>query len=323
MQSLAEPTSAVASGTLRLAGSAAVRAPRQLIDESITPVWEANHVWLIFVLVIFWTGFPDELRGRYDGCRPAALVGFARNRLARGGFRLPQGGGDAEVAEALRCRLCFVLPDHAVLHGHRHRCRRGGKDRRLTPDRTSLSVWTQPISLLVGVLFVFVCAYLAAVYLITEASRRPDHLLEQYFTRRAEITGVVSGVLSLATLLEVRRSDLPLYNGLTGPAIAFLAVAGISGVIVLLLLITRRFRGLRVMSALGVAAVIWGWGVAQYPELLPGSRLTLNDGSAPHETLVSIVVVFVAAVILVGPAFLFLFSLQGRGMLKSESAVGH
>ena len=34
------------------------RAPRQLIDESITPVWEANHVWLVFDLVIFWTAFP-------------------------------------------------------------------------------------------------------------------------------------------------------------------------------------------------------------------------------------------------------------------------
>src|SRR3954452_3169594 len=32
--------------------------PRALIQRSLTPVWEANHVWLIFILVVLWTAFP-------------------------------------------------------------------------------------------------------------------------------------------------------------------------------------------------------------------------------------------------------------------------
>jgi cytochrome d ubiquinol oxidase subunit II len=187
---------------------------------------------------------------------------------------------------------------------------------RLDATHTSVSVWTGPTSLLIGVLFVAVCAYLAAVYLITEAVRRSNRTLEKYFTHRAEIAGIVAGVLSLVTLLEVRRSDTLLYHGLIGRALVLVVVAGVSGVVVLLLLITGRRHGLRVVSALGAVAVVWGWAVAQYPRLLPGTGLTLANGSSPHATLVSIVVLFVLAVVLVGPSFVFLYSLQSRRLLE-------
>jgi cytochrome d ubiquinol oxidase subunit II len=67
-----------------------------------------------------------------------------------------------------------------------------------------------------------------------------------------------------------------------------------------------------------VAAVVWGWGVAQYPVLLPGTGLTITSGAAPHSILVTVVVVFVAAVLLVGPSFLLLFSLHGRQLLGAD-----
>ena len=78
--------------------------------------------------------------------------------------------------------------------------------------------------------------------------------------------------------------------------------------------------GVRVIAALGVAAVIWGWGVAQYPVLLPGTTVTLTNAGAPHTTLVAIIWLFVAAVVLVGAAFALLFYLQGRSLLQSEDA---
>jgi cytochrome bd ubiquinol oxidase subunit II len=65
--------------------------------------------------------------------------------------------------------------------------------------------------------------------------------------------------------------------------------------------------------------VVWGWGVAQYPALLPGTGLTLTSGAAPHSILVTVIVVFVAAALLVGPSFLLLFSLHGRQLLEGES----
>jgi len=70
---------------------------------------------------------------------------------------------------------------------------------------------------------------------------------------------------------------------------------------------------------LGVGAVVWGWGVGQYPTLLPGTGLTLLNGSAPHATLIVLVGVSVAAVLLVGPGVLLLFRLHGRQLLQSDT----
>jgi cytochrome d ubiquinol oxidase subunit II len=290
-------------------------APRQLIDESITPVWEANHVWLIFVLVIFWTAFPTAF---------AAVMTAAALPLWLAAFGIVlRGAGFAfrREVETLRWRRLFgaafalsslVTP---FFMGTVIGAVATGKVA-LDATHTTLSTWTGTTSLLIGALFVAVCAYLAAVYLITEATRRSNHALESYFTRRAELAGVVTGVLSLVTLLEVRHSDSLLYHGLTHRALALVIVAALSGVAVLLMLITRRRRGVRVVSALGAVTVVWGWAVAQYPRLLPGTHLTLANGSAPHETLVTIVVFFILAVVLVGPSFIFLYSLQGRRLLE-------
>jgi len=186
------------------------------------------------------------------------------------------------------------------------------------PAHTDLAVWTGPTSLLIGALFVAVCAYLAAVFLTQEASRRGDHRLRRYFARRAAISGAISGALSLATLLEVRSSNPALYHGLTSRALPLVIVAAGCGLAVVALLATGRSRGLRALSVLGVTAVVFGWGVAQYPALLPGTGLTLASGSAPHPILVTVVVVFVAAVALVIPSFLLLFSLHGRQLLEAE-----
>ena len=163
------------------------------------------------------------------------------------------------------------------------------------PAHTDLAVWTGPTSLLIGALFVAVCAYLAAVFLTREASRREDHRLRRYFALRAAIAAAVSGVLSLVTLLEIRSSNPALYHGLTHRALPLVIVAAACGLAVLALLATGRAQGLRTLSVLGVAAVVWGWGVAQSPVLLPGTGLTLTSASAPHSVLVTIVVIFVAA----------------------------
>ncbi len=97
--------------------------------------------------------------------------------------------------------------------------------------------------------------------------------------------------------------------GLCGLAVlAFLTAAWRNGVWVI---------GVRVIAALGVAAVVWGWGVAQYPVLLPGTPVTLTSAGAPHATLVAIIWLSVAAVLLVVPSFALLFTLQGRQVLRA------
>jgi cytochrome bd ubiquinol oxidase subunit II len=297
------------------------RAPRQLIDDTITPVWEANHVWLIFILVIFWTAFPPAF---------AAVMTAAALPLWLAAFGIVlRGAGFAfrKEVESLHWQRLFgaafafsslIVPFFmgtvigAIASGRVP----------ANPAHTDPAVWTGPTSLLIGALFVAVCAYLAAVYLTREASRRGDHRLRRYFALRAAIAGVISGALSLATLLEIRSSNPALFHGLTHRALPLVILAAGCGLAVVMLLATGRSQGLRALSVLGVAAVVFGWGVAQYPVLLPGTGLTLTTASAPHSVLVTLVVVFIAAVLLVVPSFLLLFSMHSRQLLEAEQHAG-
>jgi cytochrome bd-type quinol oxidase subunit 2 len=299
------------------------RAPRRLIEESITPVWEANHVWLVFALVIFWTGFPVAFSAVMNTCAlPLWLavfgvvlrgVGFAFRKEVSG-RGLQRAFGAMFAFSSLLTPFFMGTVIGAIAAG------------RVPADAThaNLMAWTQTTSLLIGFLFVSASAYLAAVYLIEEAVRRNDDRLRSYFTLRAIAAGAVTGALSLATLFELHTSNQALYNRLTGRALAFVVLAGVIGLAVLALLLSGRavlFRGRaaapRVLSALGVILVVWGWGVAQYPTLLPGTGVTLSNAGAPNSTLVALVVLFVLFVVVVGPAFVLLFSLQGRQALGS------
>ena len=191
-------------------------------------------------------------------------------------------------------------------------------------SHASLAAWTSATSLLIGFVFTGACGYLAAVYLVGEAARRGDGRLRAYFTRRAQAAGIVTGALSLATLAELHSSNAVLFSRLTGRALPLVIIAGVCGIAVVALLTTGLTVGLRsgvrVIAALGVAAVIWGWGVAQYPVLLPGTNVTLSNAGAPDSTQTAIVVLFAAAVVIVGPSFALLFSLHGRRLLYADDA---
>jgi cytochrome d ubiquinol oxidase subunit II len=294
------------------------RGPRQLIDDTITPVWEANHVWLIFVLVIFWTAFPAA----FAAVMTAAALPLW---LAASGIVL-RGAGFAfrKEVETLRWQrlfgACFAFSSLIVpffLGTVIGAIATGRIPAGLA--RTSLAVWTGPTSLLTGALFVAVCGYLAAVFLTREASRRGDQRLRRYFAVRAAAAGAVSGALALATLIEIHSASPALFRGLTHRGLALVIISAACGLAVIASLATGRSQALRPLSVLGVAAVVWGWGAAQYPALLPGTGLTLTSGSAPHSILVTVVVIFVVAALLVGPSFLLLYSLHGRQLLEGEN----
>ncbi len=293
------------------------RAPRRLIEESITPVWEANHVWLVFDLVIFWTAFPQAFAAVMTvAALPLwlALAGIVLRgagvafRKEVDGLRMQRTFGATFAFSSLLTPFFMGTVIGAIATGQ------------IPADAShaSLPAWTSATSLLTGFVFVGACGYLAAVYLVGEAARRGDRRLQAYFTRRAQAAGIVTGALSLATLAELHSSNAALFSRLTGRALPLVILAGLCGLAVLVLLTVGRLRGVRVIAALGVAAVIWGWGVAQYPVLLPGTAVTLSNAGAPHTTLVAIVVLSVVAVLIIGPSFALLFSLQGRRLLYSD-----
>jgi cytochrome d ubiquinol oxidase subunit II len=295
------------------------QAPRRLIDESITPVWEGNHVWLVFDLVIFWTGFPLAFAAVMTVTALPLWLALAGIVLRGAGFAFRHEAQGLRMQRALGATFAFsslltpffmgtvigAIATGQVPAGATH---------------ASLAAWTSATSLLTGFVFTGACGYLAAVYLVGEAARSGDGRLQVYFARRAQAAGIVTGALSLATLAELHSSNPALFNRLDGRALPLVIVAGLCGLAVVALLAAGRRGGIRVIAALGVAAVIWGWGVAQYPVLLPGTNVTLSNAGAPNTTLAAIVVVFIAAVVLVGPSFALLFWLHGRRLLQADEA---
>jgi len=306
-----------------LAGTTARgRAPRGLIEESITPVWEANHVWLVFDLVIFWTAFPHAFAAVMTTLALPLWLAVGGIVLRGAGFafrkeitRLSQQRA-AGAAFAFSSLLTPFFMGTVV----------GAIAAAAVPanaSHASLAAWTSPAALLTGFLFVAACGYLAAVYLVVEAARRGDQNMQAYFTRRAQAAAIVAGALSLAALFELQHPDLAFFNRLTGRALPLVVLAGACGLAVLALLTVGRTKGTRVIAALGIAAVIWGWGVAQYPVLLPGTTVTLTNAGATRATFVALVVVAVAAVLLVIPSFVLLFTLQGHRVLGESDQGTH
>ena len=299
------------------------RAPRALIDESITPVWEANHVWLVFDLVIFWTAFPHAFAAVMTVLALPLWLAVAGIVLRGAGFafrkeitqvRWQRVAGAAFAVSSLVTPFFMGTVIGAIAAGAVP----------ANASHASLTAWTSPTALLAGFLFVAACGYLAAVYLVGEAERRADQPMRSYFTRRAQAAALLAGALSLAALAALHTANPPLYARLTGRALPLVIAAGACGLAVLALLAVGprgrlrpgRWAGLiRVVAALGVAAVVWGWGVAQYPVLLPGTTVTLSNAGAPDSTLVAIVVLSIIAALLIGPPFALLYTLQGRRLL--------
>jgi cytochrome bd ubiquinol oxidase subunit II len=296
------------------------REPRALIDESITPVWEANHVWLVFDLVIFWTAFPEAFAAVMTTCALPLWLAVAGIVLRGAGFAfrkeisrpsLQRAAGAAFAFSSLVTPFFMGTVIGAVATGAVP----------ASPSHASQQAWTSPTALLAGFLFVAACGYLAAVYLVGEAARRADGRMQAYFTRRAQAAAIVSGTLSLATLAALHGSNPALYARLTGRALPLVILAGACGLAVLALLTAGRPAGTRAIAALGVAAVVWGWGVAQYPVLLPGTTVTLANAGAPQATLVALVIWTVVVVLLIGPSFALLYTLQGRRLLHADQAL--
>ncbi len=156
--------------------------------------------------------------------------------------------------------------------------------------------WVNPVSLLIGVLFIAAGAYLAAVFLASDARRFGDPDLESYFATRALCAAVAAGIVAVAGIFVLHEDARYIYDGLVSEGLPLVIASGVCGAAALLLLWRDARRGVRVLAVGAVVAVIWGWGAAQYPYLLP-QKLTVADGAASSETLTALLVVFGVAVV--------------------------
>ncbi|GAB3787556.1 cytochrome d ubiquinol oxidase subunit II [Nocardioides ungokensis] len=293
------------------------RRPRELIEHSLGPVWEANHVWLIFVFVVTWTAFSEAyasimltlfvpltiaalgivLRGASFAFRKS-VVSLRNRRLF----------GAAFAASSVLVPYCMGAVAGGIASG---RVPAGGT------AGDPVDSWINPTSVVTGVLAVTSVAYLAAVYLVWEARRDDDAEMADYFRRRAVVSAVAVAVVG-AVGMVVLHSDAPyVFDGMTGRALPVVIVGVAFGLGALVLLARDASRAARVLAVLAQAGIVLAWGVAQWPYLLPES-LSVSAAAAPSGTLRVLIVNVVLAVLIVLPAFVLLYVLAQRRLLPEE-----
>ena len=289
---------------------------RHQIDKSIGPVWEANHVWLIYVLVFLWTAFPKPFAAMITTLFVPWLfvalgivlrgAGFAFRKFAE---TLGQARfyGAAFAASSLITPFFLGMIAGAIASG------------RVSLDHGGLiTSWTGPTSWVGGVLAVLTCSFLAATFLAADSHRGGDHELARYCGRRALVSGLASGAVAMIAILPIEADAKTLADGLQGKAAPFVIISAVAGLFALWRLRTERYARARVGAVIAVAAVVVGWGVAQYPDLLV-DHATIADSAGARSTLFGLLIVFAIAAVTAVPAMIWLFVLVNRSEWASDT----
>jgi cytochrome bd ubiquinol oxidase subunit II len=280
--------------------------------EAMAPVWEANHVWLIFVLTVTWTAYPAVF-GAIASTLAVPFFLAAIGIILRGAaYALRSGSGSVRerrrIDRAFACASLLTPFALGTMVG-------AVAARRVPPGNAAgklFSSWLNPTSVTIGVLAVAACAYMAAVFMAADADRAGERWLVDALRRRAFVAGAVAGTLAAVGLVVLHADAHPLYERMlhreafVGPAVSALA-----GLATLALVYARRFEPARYAASVAVAAVIGGWGYAQYPSLLPG--LTVAQAAASHDVLVALVVAVLAGALVLFPSLALLFGLHLKG----------
>ena len=239
MPSSAAPTSEPDCGACSRRGERG-RRPRELIDWAIGPVWEANHVWLIFALVVLWTGFPSAFEAVFSTLFiPLSLAalgivlrgsGFAFHRTARRARGRAARGACSSALSSVLTPFFMGTVVGAVA---------GGRVPVGNAAGDSVTSWVNPLSLVIGALFVATGAYLSAVFLVSDSRRAGAPDLEQYFATRALVAAVVTGALAAAGLVVLHSHARFVFDGLKGDALPLVILSALCGIAVLVLLAAR------------------------------------------------------------------------------------
>ncbi|HSU03237.1 MAG TPA: cytochrome d ubiquinol oxidase subunit II [Nocardioides sp.] len=300
---------------LTAGGSARGAELRTLVDHSIGPVWEANHVWLVYVLVMWWTGFPEAFAAAMSTLILPMLLALLGIVLRGASFAFRKYA--ATLAQARLFGAVFAVS--SVLTPFFLGAVAGGIASGRVPAEGRGDLWTSwlnPTSVLGGTIAVGTCAFLAGTFLCADALRSGQQRLAEDLRRRTLVVGVLTGAVVLAALVPLQRDAPTLADGLQGRAAPLVVVSALAGVATLALLGTRRYALARVAALAAVAAVVSGWGVGQYPWLLV-DELTIADAAGARATLQALLVAVGLAAVIVLPALGYLYRLT-----QSESWSG-
>jgi cytochrome d ubiquinol oxidase subunit II len=289
-----------------------------MIQRSMSPVWEANHVWLIFLLVVLWTAFPVFF-GSIMSTLYVPLFGAALGIIFRGTAFAVRGQAatinEARVFGAVFATSSVLVPFFfgtvvgAIASGQ-------------VPVGNALGEpmdsWINPTSILIGVLAVVSCAYISAAYLAADAQQAGIDDMVEAFRKRALGAGVVAGAIAIGGLAVLHSDARDLYDGLTsGGGLVLVVVSAVIGVVTLGLVWTRRLAIARFTAAAAVVCITAGWAVAQSPYLLPGD-LTLDEAAAGDATLTALLISVGVGLCVLVPSLVYLYRLVLKGTLHQE-----
>jgi len=294
---------------------------REHAHHSMAPVWEANHVWLIFVLVVVWTGYPvafASMASTLAVALTAAGLGIVLRGVAYALRSASAGVAELRAADTLTAVGSVVAPFALAAAA-------GGIASQRVPVGNAAgdlwSSWLNPTSIMAGVLALLSSAYLAAVYLAADARREGDSEMAAVFRTRALVAGSMAGVAAIAGALVVRSDARWIFDRLVDtPAVLSVALSLLAGAAALALVYRWHLDGARASAALAVAALVAGWALAQNPVLLPG--LTVREAAAPDNVQALLVVVILAGGLVLFPSLALLFRLVLRGSFSAEPTAG-
>ncbi len=294
------------------------RAIREHAHHAMGPVWEANHVWLIFVLVVCWTAYPTVF-GSIASTLAVALFIAGLGIILRG-TAYALRSGTRTMREQRIVETVFGVS--SILTPFALGAAVGGIASGRVPVGNAqgdlFTSWLNPTSAMIGAIAVASAAYLAAVYLAADAQRAGKAELVRAFRTRALMMGLVAGAVALGALPVIHADARPIWDGLTsGAGLAAVLVSAAAGLVTLALVWRGRFEPARATAAVAVAAIIAGWALAQRPDLLPG--LSVDEAAAGRSTLITLIVGIALGALLLVPSLALLFDLVLKGRFDAEA----
>ena len=290
-------------------------AQRALIASQIGPIWEANHVWIILVVVLLFTAFPAAFAALGIVLHiplSLMLIGI----VLRGSSFVFRSYGAHDDATQQRWGRVFAMASVitpillGVVVGAIASGAAGAAADRLTAGRdvsfvpAYVAPWLSPFPLAMGALALAMFAFLAAVYL---ALATDDAALREDFRRRALGAEAAMFVAAFGGLAVAHVTAPHVSGALTGSrSVAFQGATALAAIAALWSVWTRRWLTARLAAALQVSLILWGWVLVQYPFVVPPT-LTIRATAAPRTTLELLIGALAAGALILVPALIYLF----------------
>jgi cytochrome d ubiquinol oxidase subunit II len=283
---------------------------RQMIHRAIGPVWEANHVWLLFVIVVMVNGFPPV----YAGLSRAlwlplllALLGIVC-RGAAFAFRA-YSVGEAELQQFWQAIFALGSTAAPFFFGACIGAVSSG-DLGITSEGqfngNYLTQWVCPLALFSAFFSVGICSYVSAFFLTREASIAGDAQMTALWRQRSMSTGIWVGMLAMVGLVLLRLESPHLTKGFSERAWFLIIISLASGIFSIWAMWKSHFFLAVVGASTTIASVIVGWGVAQYPHLVP-PNIDIEAAKSPANVLWLMIYVTIAGAVLLLPSLIWLF----------------